>query len=149
MLLEIRNNISEVDRICTSIQEFCTTHSISDSKCYDVTVIIDELATNIINYAYTDGQEHVFIFSIELKPDQKIYMQLIDDGVPFDPIKKSDPDTDLSLEDRPIGGLGIFFAKQLSESITYNRDDDKNMLTIIVSTKEEKPEETEDSNKEE
>lgn len=136
MLLKVKNDIQEIDRICNDIKEFCFSNDIHEKKCFDILMIVDELATNVIRYAFQDDQEHVFDILLE-KNSQTVHIQLTDDGIPFDPLKKSDPDTASPLEERNIGGLGIFFAKQLSKLITYARIEDKNQLDILVSLKEE------------
>lgn len=139
MLLNIKNDIQEIDRICSDLKKFCVLNNIGEKKCYDIVIIIDEMASNVINYAFDDNQEHTFILMIEKKEDL-VHIQIIDDGIAFDPLKKTEPDLESSLEDRKIGGLGIFFAKQLSQSITYMREDNKNHLDIIVNINEEEGE---------
>ena len=57
---------------------------------------------------------------------------MVDSGVEFDPLKNDVADTESDLEDRPVGGLGIFLVKQLSESVEYERKDEKNHLFIKV-----------------
>lgn len=136
MLLKVRNDIQEISRVCSKIKEFCSLNDISEKKCFDILMIVDELATNVIKYAFTDGQCHVFDIKLE-KNNQIVHIQMLDNGIPFDPLERSAPDTVSSLEERAIGGLGIFFAKQLSELITYARVDDKNQLDILVNLKEE------------
>lgn len=137
MLIKVRNDIKEIDRVCTEVKNFCCSNNVENDKCFDVVIIVDELATNIIKYAFTDGGDHTFDIIINKEEDQ-LHIQLLDDGIPFDPLKKSRPDTDSSLEERAIGGLGIFFAKQLSKQITYKRAKNKNRLDIFVSLKKEK-----------
>ena len=56
---------------------------------------------------------------------------VIDSGVPFDPTAKEKADTSLSVEDRPIGGLGIFLVRELMDSINYERVDNRNILLMI------------------
>ncbi len=136
MLLDVKNDIREIDRVFTCIKEFCCANDISEKKCFDILIIIDELATNIISYAFDDGQEHTFTIMIE-KENELVHIQLLDAGIPFDPLKKTEPNTDASLESRKVGGLGIFFVKQLSQLVTYARIDGKNQLDIFVSLKEE------------
>jgi anti-sigma regulatory factor (Ser/Thr protein kinase) len=53
-----------------------------------------------------------------------------DEGIPYDPLKKDDPDITLSVEDRPIGGLGIFMVKKSMDDVSYEYSDGKNRLTI-------------------
>lgn len=137
MLLKVKNDIKEIDRVCTEIKNFCCSNNIENDKCFDVVIIIDELATNIIKYAFADECDHTFNIIIN-KKGEKLHIQLLDDGIPFDPLKRSEPDTNSSLEERNIGGLGIFFAKQLSEQIIYKRAGNKNQLDIFVNLKKEK-----------
>ena len=55
---------------------------------------------------------------------------MADKGVPFDPLKKPDPDVTLSAEDREIGGLGIFIAKKTMDSLHYAYENGENILTM-------------------
>jgi len=54
-----------------------------------------------------------------------------DSGMPFDPTRKPEVDINASLEDRPVGGLGIHLVRQLMDSVSYRREDGKNILTLI------------------
>ena len=56
---------------------------------------------------------------------------MIDSGIPFDPLKKADPDITLSADEREIGGLGIFITKTTMDVVTYAYEDNKNVLTMI------------------
>lgn len=133
MLINLKNDVGEVARLCDEVKKFCDENKIPDEKYHDIVLILDELVTNVINYAYPDGEEHTF--TLELRKDccDKIFMKLTDDGIPFDPLAKDKPDTESSLEEREIGGLGIFIVKQLSEVVEYSRKDDKNHLNVTVS----------------
>ena len=57
--------------------------------------------------------------------------KITDEGVPFDPLNKVDPDISLSAEDRKIGGLGIFITKKTMDDVTYTYEDNKNILVMI------------------
>ena len=58
-------------------------------------------------------------------------LRFIDDGAPYDPLAHTDPDTTLSAEERPIGGLGIMMVKKIADAVTYSRDGDRNTLTVF------------------
>ena len=58
-------------------------------------------------------------------------LTFIDEGVEYDPLKKTDPDVSLSAEDREIGGLGIFLVKKIMDGVEYKRDGQKNILTVV------------------
>ena len=62
MLLSVKNDIREIDRVFSIIKEFCCANNISEKKCFDILIIVDELATNVISYAFGDGQEHTLLF---------------------------------------------------------------------------------------
>jgi anti-sigma regulatory factor (Ser/Thr protein kinase) len=63
--------------------------------------------------------------------ERTVTFRLTDKGVPFDPLKKPDPDITLSAEERDIGGLGIFIAKKTMDSISYSYENEENVLTMI------------------
>ena len=133
MLIKVKNNVDEIARLCDEVKKFCDDNGVSEEKYHDIVLISDELATNIINYAYPDGGTHTFTLDLHKEGDERIVMKLSDDGIPFDPFARDNPDTESSLEEREIGGLGIFIGKQLSEVVEYSRVDDKNHLIVIVS----------------
>lgn len=133
MLIKIENKVDEISRLCDEIKQFCTDNNVSDEKYHDIVLILDEIVTNVISYAYPDGGVHTFTLDIHKGDDQRIYIKLVDDGIPFDPLSQDEADTDSSLEERQIGGLGIFIVKHLAEAVEYSRLDDKNNLDIVVS----------------
>ncbi|GHT90565.1 hypothetical protein FACS1894122_01160 [Alphaproteobacteria bacterium] len=136
MLLEVKNKIDEFDRIAENVQSFCTEHKIPEERFQSISLILDEVVTNVMNYAYPDGKEHTFTIKLE-KCDKNICICITDNGVAFDPLSLADPDTESSIDERQIGGLGIFLVKQLSENLEYTRVDDKNQLYIVVSVDNE------------
>jgi anti-sigma regulatory factor (Ser/Thr protein kinase) len=90
----------------------------------------DEIFTNIANYAYPGGEPEKWAM-VELGvSDGLINMTFIDGGVPFNPLAASEPDTSLGLEDRPVGGLGIFIVKSFMDEMSYSRENCRNILTV-------------------
>ncbi len=99
-----------------------------------IDVAVEELFVNIASYAY-EGDDGNAVIKIDTDPDNsKATITFIDEGVPYDPLKKEDPDVTLSAEERPIGGLGIFIVKKTMDDVIYTHEDGKNILTIIAST---------------
>ncbi|MBO7303420.1 MAG: SpoIIE family protein phosphatase, partial [Clostridia bacterium] len=95
-----------------------------------ICVAIEEVFVNVARYAYKDGEGDVE-FGIGFDKESRIAtFRMIDSGVPFDPLKKPDPDVTLSAEERDIGGLGIFIAKKTMDSIEYAYENNKNILTM-------------------
>ena len=95
-----------------------------------IAIAIDELFGNIAHYAYNPeiGKATVRVEVIE--DPLAVTITFIDNGVPYDPLAKADPDTTLSAEEREIGGLGIYMVKKSMDEITYEYKDGQNILAI-------------------
>ena len=95
-----------------------------------IDIAIDELFGNIAQYAYNPeiGQATVRVEVVE--DPLSVVISFIDNGVPYDPLAKADPDTTLSAEEREIGGLGIYMVKKTMDDITYEYKDGQNILKI-------------------
>ena len=95
-----------------------------------IDIAIDELFGNIAHYAYNPeiGKATVRVEVIE--DPLAVVITFIDNGVPYDPLAKADPDTTLSAEEREIGGLGIYMVKKSMDDITYEYRDGQNILAI-------------------
>lgn len=97
-----------------------------------IDVSIDEIFTNICSYAYAEGTTGFAEITVKvLEAPKKISLCFMDEGIPYNPLEKEDPDITLSVEDRPIGGLGIFMVKNMMDEISYEYRDGKNILTLF------------------
>lgn len=104
--------------------------SIPSAAAHDMLVIIDELATNIVSHAWSDGAAHSFRLELLPRADQ-ISIVLHDDGIAFDPTQYQPTGTDLDIDERPVGGLGLALVHQLAHGIQYSRVDGENRVRII------------------
>lgn len=95
-----------------------------------IDVAIDELFANIAHYAYHPGTGCATVRVDVVEEPLSVEVTFIDQGRQYDPLAKEDPDTTLSVEDRPIGGMGIFIVKQSMDDVHYEYRDGKNILTI-------------------
>ena len=95
-----------------------------------VQLAVEEAVVNVMNYAYPE-KGRAFVTVKAMSDGHELRLVVIDSGVPFDPTKKEKADTSLSVEDRPIGGLGIFLVRELMDSINYERVDGRNILMMI------------------
>ena len=95
-----------------------------------IRVAIDEIVANIAQYAYTPGTGNVTVcFDFE-EQERTAVLTFIDEGIPYDPMQKEDPDVSLPAEKREIGGLGIFLVRKTMDDMAYRREDGKNILTV-------------------
>jgi Anti-sigma regulatory factor (Ser/Thr protein kinase) len=97
---------------------------------FKIRLSVEEAVENVVDYAYKDGIGWLEV-GTELDPEGLMLTIILKDaGVKFNPLDKSDPDVTLALEDRQIGGLGIFLCKKLMDSISYEYKDNCNVLTM-------------------
>ena len=100
-----------------------------------IDIAIDELFGNIAHYAYNPDVGKATVRVEVIEDSLAVVITFIDNGVPYDPLAKADPDTTLSAEERDIGGLGIYMVKKSMDEITYEYKDGQNILTIKKSLK--------------
>ena len=96
-----------------------------------IDVAIDEVFSNIAQYAYTEpgGMATVGI-SITPEEPREVTLVFKDSGMPYDPLKKEDPDVNLAASEREIGGLGIFMVKKTMDEVLYAFEEGQNVLTL-------------------
>lgn len=95
-----------------------------------IDVAVDELFANIAHYAYDPDTGYATVRVNVIKDPLSVEITFVDNGVPYDPLAKTDPDTKQSIEEREIGGMGIFIVKQSMDSVDYEYKDGRNILTI-------------------
>ena len=99
------------------------------STSMSLNLALEEAVVNVMNYAYAAGTRGNVDIEAQAN-DRRLKFTISDWGIPFDPTAKSEVDTSLSAEERPIGGLGIHLMRQMMDSINYERIDGKNVLTL-------------------
>lgn len=127
--LIVKNQLEDLMTINAFLEELGTEWEIPDAMVMTLLLVIEEAFTNVVNYAFTDDLAHDIELKV-VKQDDLIRLSLLDDGVPYDPTGKEDPDTGLSVQERQIGGLGIFLIKQMMDHVTYERRDGRNVLIM-------------------
>ena len=127
-----RNNasISTYPEYLNWLQNICKKLNITPDLQYKLDLISEEMYANISNYAYPNKDGFINI-TIE-KTKNGVTIEFTDEGQPFDPLAKPDPNTTDFPDDRKPGGFGIFIVKNYSKSINYEYKDNKNILTVQV-----------------
>lgn len=116
------------------VTEFIT-HELEKLDCpmkaqTQIAIAIDELFGNIARYAYTPTIGKATVrFEVEESP-LAVRITFIDQGVPFNPLERASPDIHADVQDRPIGGLGIFLVQKSMSLVEYNYENGQNVLTI-------------------
>ncbi len=95
-----------------------------------VDVAVEEIFVNIAQYAYPNKNGTAKVGIEVTEPSRKLSIIFKDSGIPYDPLAKPDPDISLPVQERQIGGLGIYMAKKVMDDMMYQRIDGQNILTI-------------------
>jgi len=128
--ITIINQLAEIDRVNDSFNEFAEQCGIPMPVSLKINMVFDELLANVISYAYGDEETHSIEIAIGCT-DDRLSITISDDGAPFNPFTREDPDTTLMLEDREIGGLGILLVKNTMDETAYQRRHNRNIVTLI------------------
>ena len=127
--LTLHNDISEVPLLGEFVEQVAEQLGYNASDTMNLNLAIEEAVVNVMNYAYPEGTTGEILLEATTTDTQLVFT-IKDSGTPFDPTKADDPDTTLSVEERPIGGLGIFLVRQLMDSVSYQYTDGCNILTL-------------------
>ncbi len=128
--LILKNDVHEVTRFSSFMESATQKMGIEKTHARKLRLAVEEAVVNVINYAYPVGTEGTVEVRL-MSNAHRIKMMIIDSGVAFDPTSKEKVDTTLLAEERQIGGLGILLVRELMDSINYEREDGKNILTLI------------------
>jgi anti-sigma regulatory factor (Ser/Thr protein kinase) len=94
-------------------------------------LILEEVVTNVFRHAYPKGEAGIAVVGYSVSSPGSLLVEVRDSGLPFNPLDAPEPDLSLDLEERPIGGLGVFLVKTLAESVAYERRDGENVLSFL------------------
>jgi anti-sigma regulatory factor (Ser/Thr protein kinase) len=126
--LNVRSHLAELNKIRAFLHTHLSVLSVSENEYYIIELSLLEICVNIIRYAYPDDQGEIRLRS--WTDTNKFYLEISDDGIPFDPREVNDPDLEKILSNGQKGGFGIFLARKLMDGFDYKRKNDQNILTI-------------------
>ena len=132
---EIRANIpgdlAQMARVGQQVAGFLEQNSVPPRAAYAVQLVLEELITNIINYAHDDCAVHDIGLRVALETGH-VVVEIEDDGRPFDPLTVPDADVRGPIQERSIGGLGLHLVRQMADAMDYSRTGGKNRLQVRI-----------------
>ena len=127
--LSLNNDIQEMEKLEPFLNDFFERKKLDLSRLPQLDLALEEAVANVIMYAYPEGERGTLELTLEKKED---YLQtcISDSGTPFNPLQQPEANLSSSIEERPIGGLGIHLIKEIMDQVEYQYKDGKNMLTM-------------------
>ena len=128
--LELTATTENLNAVLAFVDEELEAVGCSMRSQMQIDIAVEEIFVNIANYAYNPEVGSATI-RVEVQPEPlAVMLTFVDQGVPYDPLAKADPDVSLSAEERQIGGLGIFMVKKTMDDVQYRYENGKNILTL-------------------
>jgi len=127
--MSIKNQVQELDRVARFIEEIGEELSLDMELQMNLNLVMEEMVSNIIFYAYPEGVEATIELSAECDGKELTFV-LSDQGRAFDPTLKENFDMDVNPAERELGGMGIFIVKNIMNQVTYQRLEGRNLLTM-------------------
>jgi serine/threonine-protein kinase RsbW len=134
--LVLSSNLKELDRLSAFTRDFGRAERLDDTQIFTLQICLEEAVTNIIRHGGSeeDSSKHIWV-TISAAPS--LVACLEDEGIPFDPTKVPPPQQPASLEDAPIGGLGVHLIHKLTAAMCYERVGERNRLTLTFGPRTE------------
>ncbi|MFW5705452.1 MAG: ATP-binding SpoIIE family protein phosphatase, partial [Bacteroidota bacterium] len=128
--LDIKSRIAEIARVEAFTEVLADEWNIGMADMHKINLVLEEVVSNIINYGYEDTSEHRIHITASFDT-HTVRITVNDDARAFNPLEHEDPETEnVPLEEREVGGLGIFFVKKMMDRVSYRREGGHNILIM-------------------
>ena len=122
--------IENLEKVLQFVSAFAKKSGITTKRVRELELATEEAVFNIIKYAYPEDTGLVEV-SCSVNDHDRVLVEIMDTGTPFNPLSRSKPNLTDDISDRKIGGLGIFFIREMMDKVKYRHENDKNILTLI------------------
>jgi len=127
--LILQNRPEETQRLLLALEEFARQHHLAPAALQAADLALEEHVTNVMSYGYDDAAPHVILIRLSVE-NQRLQIEVEDDGRPHDPLSRPPVNTSVPLEEKPIGGLGVHLIRSLMDEVDYRREAGKNILRM-------------------
>jgi anti-sigma regulatory factor (Ser/Thr protein kinase) len=135
--LSLKAELGNLDKAIDFVSSCAEAVGIDAGRQVGLSVALEEAFVNVCNYAYPDAEGDIELFCNVAGDD--FILEISDNGVPFDLLSLAEPDTSASIEDREIGGLGIFLLRKFTDNVSYRRENGRNKLTLLLHCSKDLP----------
>ena len=123
------NRVDEIGAAAQLVQDFGARQGLTSAVIHDLCVAFDEALSNVVKYGYRDDARHEISVRLRIAGPH-VVAEVEDDGIPFDPLSAPAPRLEGGIDERPIGGLGIYLLRQLMDEVHYVRRGGLNVLVM-------------------
>ena len=131
--LLLQNDVRQIPQLADFVETIAQESNLDQASAMTLNLALnlalEEAVTNVIMYAYPKGSQGLVDLEAIVRKDSLVFI-LSDSGKPFDPTAAPKADISLDVEERPIGGLGIYMVMNIMDSVAYRRENDRNILTM-------------------
>ena len=130
LLLKVKSDRKDLERVSAAIKALGVDEDWSSDILFRVDLVMDELVVNIMDYGYDESDHEIDItFTSE---EDAVTIEITDEGRSFDPLNDApEPDLSSPIEERRIGGLGVYLARTMMDELVYRRESNRNHLTLV------------------
>ena len=129
--LQVEPDLSALEPTRLAVLAFLAPHALSAQALYAVELVLEEVLTNQIKYAFAGRTTSAVALSVDVARGD-VVIGFADDGLAFDPLQAAEPVWPSSLQQAQVGGLGLMLVQRLAKSAAYERVDERNRLTITI-----------------
>ncbi len=115
--------------VVRGLEQFCREQRVPRAAVNAADLALEEHLTNVLSYGYEPGAPHCIVVALKVE-DNRLCVDVEDDGKAFDPLEVSPADTSIPLDEKPIGGLGVHLMRQFMDELSYARESGKNVLRM-------------------
>lgn len=128
--LTLHNDVRRIPELAAFVDALAAECALDPHLQAAVNLALEEAVTNVMMYAYPQGETGPVGISAERVGDRLVFT-VVDSGVAFDPTAVPDADISLGVAERPIGGLGIYLVRRIMDAVRYERAGGQNVLTLV------------------
>ncbi|MGD2245337.1 MAG: ATP-binding protein [Candidatus Aminicenantes bacterium] len=122
------SDLSETKKVRNFLRKSLLDLKLSEEVHFAIELSVLEIFTNIVRYAYPKNKDRIFLKTWQ--EEDEVYVEIKDNGIPFDPSQEPEPDIEKIIETKEIGGFGILLSRKFMDGFEYRRENDQNVLTM-------------------
>ncbi len=127
--IQLANTLSAVPGLLDQLDRTLAAMDVPDADAFQVKLALEELVTNAINYGFDAGQTSQLEVALQ-RQNEDLICELRDHGRIFNPLDVVEPDVTLDVDHRKVGGLGVFFVRQVMDDVSYERAGNMNVMRL-------------------